>query len=59
MIERVFHCDRRDCEHHARTLKTRPPVFLTVTGDGKPLHFCGWDCLLKHAAEFPPAEVVE
>jgi hypothetical protein len=32
---------------------------LTITGDaGRPLHFCSWDCVLKHAAEIPPVEVV-
>jgi hypothetical protein len=59
-IERVFHCDWRECEAHARTASTRPPVvFITVTeGAGRSAHFCSWDCILKFAAEKPPAEAI-
>jgi hypothetical protein len=57
-IERVYSCDWRECECHVRSAGTRPPIFLTVTeGSGQSLHFCTWDCLLRHAAEKPPAEV--
>jgi hypothetical protein len=59
-IERIFYCDWRECESHARTASSsRPVTFLTVTeGTGRSLHFCTWDCLLRHAAEKPPTEVV-
>ena len=58
-IERVFYCDWRECEAHTRTASTRATTFLTVTeGAGRPLHFCSWDCILKHAAEEPPVEVI-
>jgi hypothetical protein len=58
-IERVFYCDWRECERHAQTANPRPATFITLTeGSGRSLHFCGWDCLLKHAGEKPPTEVV-
>ena len=58
-IERIFYCDGPDCERHARTARSRPTDFITVTeGTGRSLHFCEWDCVLKHAAEKPPTEVV-
>jgi hypothetical protein len=58
-IERVFYCDGPDCAHHARTASTRPTAFVTVTEDtGRSHHFCSWDCLLRHAAEKPPTEVI-
>jgi hypothetical protein len=60
-IERVFCCDWRECEGHVRTADARPSRgFLTVTeaGAGRSLHFCTWDCVLKHAAEIPPVEEV-
>jgi len=32
---------------------------ITVTEEpGRSLHFCSWDCILKHAAEIPPVEVI-
>lgn len=59
-IERIFYCDWRECETHTRTAGMRPGMsFLTVTGDaGRTMHFCSWDCVLKHAAEIPPVEQV-
>jgi hypothetical protein len=59
-IERVYHCDWRECENHSRTASDSvPTAMITVTeGTDRPLHFCGWDCLLRHAAEKPPAEVI-
>jgi hypothetical protein len=54
-INRVFCCDWRECQ-------TSGPgsEFLTVKGCREPrhLHFCSWDCILKHAAERPPVEVL-
>jgi hypothetical protein len=58
-IERVFYCDWRDCEHHVQTANLRAATFLTVTEAGRSMHFCCWDCVLKHAAEKPPTEVVK
>ena len=59
-VERIFYCDWRECDGHTRTASTVPGMsFLTITGDaGHALHFCSWDCVLKHAAETPPVEVV-
>jgi hypothetical protein len=59
-IERVFYCDWRECEAHTRTINTRPGMsYLTVEEDAdRTLHFCSWDCILKHAAEIPPVEVI-
>lgn len=57
-IERVFHCDWRECSTHIQTASTRPPKFLVVTDGPVAMHFCSWDCVLKHAAEIPPVELV-
>jgi hypothetical protein len=58
-IERVFYCDWRECESHVRTASPRSAAIITVTeGTGRSLHFCSWDCILKHSAEKPPVEVV-
>lgn len=58
-IERIFYCDWRECDGHVQTARNRPKaMFLTVTGAGRPLHFCSWDCILKHAAEKPPVEAI-
>ena len=58
-IERIFHCDGPDCERHVQTAATRPEAFITLTeGRGQAMHFCGWDCVLRRAAEKPPAEVI-
>jgi len=60
-IERIFYCDWRECDAHTRTVNTRPGMaYLTVEEDAdRTLHFCSWDCILKHAAELPPVEVVQ
>jgi hypothetical protein len=50
-IERVFYCDWRECN------KSGPGEEFHVVHQmrhGGQLHFCSWDCLLKHAAEHPP-----
>lgn len=58
-LERIFHCDGPDCERHVRTIRTIAPAgHLTVSGDGKPLHFCGWDCVLRYAGNKEPEEVI-
>ncbi len=58
-IERVFYCDWHECERHVQTAQLRPATFITVTeGAGRSQHFCSWDCILRHAAEKPPTEVV-
>ena len=58
--ERVYHCDGPGCETHAKTAaKGRAAMgFLTVSGDGPPNHFCGWDCVMKFAAQFDPPEII-
>lgn len=57
-IERVYYCDGPDCDRHARTASTRPDSFLTVSEGAGRSHFCSWDCVLRHAAEKPPSEVI-
>jgi hypothetical protein len=58
-IERIFYCDWRECERHVHTASTRPETFITLSeGHGPAQHYCGWDCVLKQAAEKPPAEVI-
>jgi hypothetical protein len=58
-IRRVYSCDWRECNHQVHSPSPRPPLFLTVTeGPGGSLHFCSWDCVLKHAAEKPPCETM-
>lgn len=58
-MEPTYRCDAEGCERHVIGPRTNP--FLTVidTTIDEPLHFCGWSCLLKHAATFPPEEVIE
>jgi hypothetical protein len=58
-LERVFYCDGPECERHVRTTGALPPNFLTVSEDADhAFHFCGWDCLLRHAAAREPEEVI-
>jgi hypothetical protein len=58
-IRRVYSCDWRECSHQVHSAGSRPPLFLTVTeGPGSSLHFCSWDCVLKHAGEMPPCETI-
>jgi len=56
-IERIFYCDGPECERHVRTAALRS-LFLTVTEGSKTLHFCGWDCILRHAAAKEPETVI-
>ena len=58
-IERIFYCDGPDCERHVRTAAARPSAFLTITGDGRPEHFCGWDCVLRYAGAKEPEIVID
>jgi hypothetical protein len=58
-IERIFYCDGPGCDRCVRTSEGRPRSgLLTITGDGRPLHFCGWDCVLRHAGAKEPEQVV-
>lgn len=59
-IERIFYCDGPDCERHVKTLKDHPPMFLTVTehATATEQHFCGWDCVLRHAGTKEPETVI-
>lgn len=59
-IERTFRCDGPDCERGVSDAAHREPGgrFLTLTGWGKSLHFCGWDCLLRRAAAFEPETII-
>jgi hypothetical protein len=58
-VERVFYCDGPDCERHVRTTDTLPSMFLTVSESADHAsHFCGWDCVLRYAAEQPPEEII-
>lgn len=57
-IERIFHCDGPECERYMRTMRTRTEHFLVVSDGGTSLHFCGWDCVLRHAATKEPEQVI-
>jgi hypothetical protein len=58
-IERIFYCDGPDCKRHVRTAASRPASgLLTITGERKALHFCGWDCVLRHAGTKEPERVI-
>ena len=57
-IERIFHCDGPECDRHVQTREKRPPIFLTVVSLSKDLHFCGWDCVLRHASTKEPETVI-
>ena len=58
-IERVFYCEGPDCERHYRTMRSRAAMFITITeGAGPSTHFCGWDCVLRHAATKEPEEII-
>lgn len=60
-VERTFRCDGPECDRHVHTRRSDPPEgsgFLSVTGDGPELHFCGWDCLLRHSASKEPEQVI-
>jgi hypothetical protein len=58
-IERIFYCDCHDCGASMQTASTSASPFLTVTQRaGRSLHFCDWDCVLKHAAAKPPTETI-
>jgi hypothetical protein len=58
-IERIFYCDWRECSANMQTAGSSASPFITVIARaGHSLHFCDWDCLLKHAAEKPPTETI-
>lgn len=58
-IERTFRCDGPDCERGVSDAAHREPGgrFLTLTGWSNPMHFCGWDCVLKYGAKIEPETV--
>jgi hypothetical protein len=60
-MEPTYRCDAAECERHVVGPPADRNPFLTVVDSTvpEPLHFCGWSCLLKHAATFPPEEVIE
>lgn len=58
-IERIFCCNGPDCNRHMRTMRTRTEHFFVVSRSGEPtLHFCGWDCVLRHASTKEPETVI-
>lgn len=60
-VQRVFHCDEKDCRLHTTSIHSRPqePGWLFVTETrGRTLHFCCWDCLMKYASQFPPPKII-
>ena len=61
-VVRTFFCDGEDCERHIRAAPgaDRPQIFLTVSEGEGPAewHFCGWDCLLRHAAAQEPETII-
>lgn len=67
-LEGTIHCDGPDCETHAHVNVNAMAagrlcihfVKLTEYGDAKDHEwaFCGYDCLMKWAAQFPPPEII-
>lgn len=57
-IDRTYRCDGPECQSNCSEAAHRELPFLTITGDGPTLHFCTWDCVLKHAATKEPTEVI-
>lgn len=66
-VQRDYYCDGPECELHTSTASPPPylpvgmPMELRERSDNQDavLHFCGWDCLMKYAAKYPPPEIVE
>ena len=67
-LEGVIHCEGPECEHHAHVgvpnmrAERLGPGWVKVIefGDAEPytFAFCGWDCMMKRAAELPPPTVI-
>lgn len=60
-IERIYHCDWRECDGHEQTAASRIPLGIIAVREGrtgKSLHFCKWDCVLHFAAQMDPTEVI-
>ena len=51
----AMHCE--SCDSWARGSMTQG--WLVVDWDGLVLHFCSWDCLLRHGARQEPVTVVD
>lgn len=51
----VMHCD--SCETWGRGRLARD--FIKVDWAGRALHFCSWDCVMRHAAGQAPMHVIE
>jgi hypothetical protein len=60
VIRSRYHCDGPDCERSASDAAQREVGgrFLTITGYGPTLHFCGWDCVLRYAGRIEPETIV-
>lgn len=61
----VFRCDGPGCVRHVNGGRNGvvpgKSGFLTVYDScdlGNVLHFCGWDCCLRHAGTHEPEEVI-
>lgn len=39
-------------------MRTRTEHFLVVSEGGTAMHFCGWDCVLRHAATKEPEQII-
>jgi hypothetical protein len=59
-VERTYFCDGLACERKISeaAAKGAPGSLLTIAGDGDDLHFCGWDCVLRHAGTKEPEQVL-
>jgi hypothetical protein len=62
-VERTFRCDGDDCNFHVlvigRTFTRNMVSVVDRMGAGEQrLHFCSWDCVLKHGAKIPPMVTV-
>jgi hypothetical protein len=67
MIAHAWHCDGPGCDSHTAPLTgSYPPLGWCILAEGtgtqtQPVRvgeFCGIDCVMKYAAQFPPVEEI-
>jgi hypothetical protein len=58
VIQRQYHCDGPECERYCSEAAHRERPFLTLTGWGDSMHFCGMDCVLRFAATIEPEQII-
>ena len=55
----IQYCDGPECDRHVQVRSLPSIHFLTVSRrDDVDLHFCGWDCVLRHASQQEPETII-